>query len=415
MIKLKHLAFVLVALTWFEGSILFGHRLIILYGLLLAGIWGLLNFKKIVKRDISFTRAEFYLLGGLFLFWGWEALSLAWAGQITEVSRERVFNIAAAIGFTVILLDQFRREEDWTNVYKILAVVGIVSSLLVFQEAYTGAAHRAIGYISPDPNYTAMRITILLPLLYFWAKTSRNAIKLPLLAGILIAILAVVSTGSRAGMLTFVIIALFILFYELRNKSVRTVSATFVALFVIFIIVANVAPEPMSKGFERFDSLIDVAKGDISLEQGRISQRYILLVGGMKMFADNPLLGVGAGNFQLHSPDYGAHKPLEAHNTYIEVAGELGAVGIIIFGGLIIFTLKNFKAVEETGAKNQHDAFIIGAKIAFISVLINFLFLTAFTDRRFYLLMAFAVSMLGGETISLKEFTASIKKRVLRL
>jgi hypothetical protein len=57
----------------------------------------------------------------------------------------------------------------------------------------------------------------------------------------------------------------------------------------------------------------------------------------------------------------------------------------------------------------------MGAKITFISVLINFLFLTAFTDRRFYLLMAFAASMLGGETIPLKEFTASIKRRILRL
>jgi O-antigen ligase len=413
MIRLKHLAFLLVALTWFEGAILKGHRLIILYGLFLGGLWLLLNSQKILRREISFTKNQFYLLTVLFFFWGWEALSLAWADEITAVSKERVFNVIAAVGFTVILLDQFRTEKDWINVYKILAVVGVISALLVFQEAYTGSAYRAIGYISPDPNYTAMRIAILFPLLYFWVKASRNTTKLPLLAGILVAILATVSTGSRAGMLAFVIIALVVFLYELKGKSIKTVSTTFLALFVIFIIIVNIAPEPLSQGFKRFELLVDMAKGEIPPDQS-ISQRYILLVGGVQIFVDNPLLGVGVGNFQLQSPKYGARLPLEAHNTYVEVAGELGMVGIAVFLGLIVFTLKNFKALNKT-SEGSYGEFIMGAKITFISVLINFLFLTAFTDRRFYLLMAFAASMLGGETIPLKEFTASIKRRILRL
>lgn len=413
MIRLKHLAYLLVAFTWFEGAAFKGPKLIILYGLLLGGLWLLLNSKKILVREISFTKKQFYLITALLLFWGWVALSLAWANQVTAVSKERVFNVIAAVGFTVILLDQFRTEKDWKNAYKILAAVGIVSSFLVFQEAYTGAAHRAIGYISPDPNYTAMRITLLFPLLYFWAKASKNAIKLLLLIGVVIAILATISTGSRAGMLSFLIIGFVIFLYELRGKSIRTTATAFLALFVVSMIIANATPEPLSYGFKRFESLVQVAQGERSPDFS-VSQRYRLLTGGVHMFADNPLLGVGVGNFQLQSPNYGAKRNLEAHNTYLEVAGELGTVGIVLFLSLIFFTLKNFKIAENTSSNSPHDSFVVGGKIAFIAVMINFLFLTAFTDRRFYLLMAFAVGMLGGEIVTLKEFMASIKSRVLR-
>lgn len=414
MIRFKHLVYMLVALTWFEKTMVMGHRLIILYGLFLGGLWLLLNSKKIFTREISFTKNQFYLITALLFFWGWLTLSLAWADQITWVSKERIFNVIAAVGFTVILLDQFREKKDWINAYKILAVVGVISSFIVLQETFSVALHSPVGYISPDINYTAMRVTILFPLLYYWAKTSRNSVKLPLLAGILIAILATVSTGSRAGIMTLIIIASVVFFYELKGKSLKSVFPTFLALLVISMIIASIIPGPLTGGFERFESLVDIAKGDRTPDIN-VAFRYAYLVGGVQLLRDNPLLGVGVGNFQLQIPNYIEVPPNEAHNTYLAVAGELGVIGIIIFLGLIVFTLKNFKALEKTGAKNQHDAFIIGAKIAFISVLINFLFLTAFTDRRFYLFMAFAVSMLGEETISLKEFMASLKKRVLRL
>ncbi len=108
--------------------------------------------------------------------------------------------------------------------------------------------------------------------------------------------------------------------------------------------------------------------------------------------------------------DYGAGWDDEAHNTYLEIATELGIIGIGIFLGLVSYILIKYKKLEKTYSNNPLQTFITGCKIAYISILINFLFLTAFSDRRFYILMAFAVAMLGREQLSIKGFITHIKE-----
>lgn len=406
MISLKHLAFLLVAFTWFEGAIISGHRVIILYGLFLGGIWLLFNLKKILKGDIAFTKNQFYFLAGLFFFLLWGLISLNW-GEITQVAKERAFYIIGAVGFTIILLDQFRDEKDWITAYKILVISGLVSSILVFLQAYHGM-FRAAGFISPDPNFTAMRMTALLPLVYYWAKTTRKIPGLLLMGGLFITLLAIISTGSRAGILAGIITLLIISFYELKKKGSKKLLIAFIMLFILGIFLTSIiAPGPLQSGFVRFENLIGVIKGK-ELPDGSVSERYALLVGGARMFLDNYIFGVGLGNFQEHSIEYGSNLKHESHNTYIEILAELGLVGAAIFFWLILSTLSKFKLLEKKYFNNSYESFITGCKISFFSILINFLFLTALTDRRFYLLMAFAVGMLGGTALTLKEFISSI-------
>lgn len=406
MISLKQLAFLLVAFTWFEGAIIFGHRVIIIYGLFLGGVWFILNFKKIFTGNIAFTKDQFYLLAGLFFFLFWGLFSLSW-GEITQVAKERAFYIIGAIGFTIILLDQFRDETDWITAYKILVISGLISAFLVFIEGYHGM-YRTVGFISPDPNFTAMRMTALLPLMYFWAKTTGKIPQLFLMGGLLITVLAIISTGSRAGILAGIITLLIISFYELKKKGTKKLLIAFIMLFIVGIFLTSIiAPAPLQSGFSRFENLIGVIKGK-EAPDGSISERYALLVGGARMFLDNFIIGVGLGNFQVHSHEYGSKYNIESHNTYIEILAELGLVGAAIFFWLILSTLAKFKLLEKKYFNNSYETFVTGCKISFFSILINFLFLTALTDRRFYLIMAFVVGMLGGATLTLKEFISSI-------
>ncbi len=408
MISLKQLAFLLVAFTWFEGAIIFGHRVIILYGLFLGGIWILFNLKKISKGDIAFTKDQFYFLAGLLFFLFWGLFSLSW-GEITQVAKERAFYIIGAVGFTIILLDQFRDEKDWITAYKILVITGLVSSILVFIQGYYGM-YRAVGFISPDPNFTAMRMTALIPLTYFWTKTTRKIHGLFLMGGLLITLLAIISTGSRAGILAGIITLLIISFYELKKKGTKKLLIAFIILFIVGIFLTSIiVPGPLQSGFTRFENLIGVIKGK-ELPDGSISERYALLVGGARMFLDNFIFGVGLGNFREHSYEYSISLKQESHNTYIEILAELGLVGAIIFFWLIYSTLAKFRLLEKKHSNNSYETFVIGCKISFFSILINFLFLTALTDRRFYLIMAFVVGMLGGKRLPLKEFYNSIRQ-----
>jgi len=408
MFELKHLFFILIALTWFEDATIFNHNLIISYGLIITTIWLILNLKKILKKEITFTKPGFYLISGLLFFLAWSILSLNWS-EITDICKERVFNITAVVGLTIILLDQFRRENDWITVYKILVTSGLVSSILVIEQAFSGV-YRPVGYISPDPNFTAMRIITLVPLTYYWAKSSENTLRLLLTVSILIPFLAIISTGSRAGISVLLIISLIIIFQELKSKDTKKMLITFLVMLGIgALLLSTIIHDPLQPGITRFGNLVDTIKGDISPD-GSILERYNLLIGGIRMFFDHPILGVGLGDFRVLSMDYGAGWDDEAHNTYLEIATELGIIGIGIFLGLISYILIKYKKLEKTYSNNPLQTFITGCKIAYISILINFLFLTAFSDRRFYILMAFAVAMLGREHLSIKSFMSHIKE-----
>lgn len=70
---------------------------------------------------------------------------------------------------------------------------------------------------------------------------------------------------------------------------------------------------------------------------------------GWRMFEDNPLLGVGAGNFNVRYPDYFVRPQFRisrghAHNIYIQMLAELGVLGLVAYltlvGSFILLALR---------------------------------------------------------------------------
>lgn len=88
--------------------------------------------------------------------------------------------------------------------------------------------------------------------------------------------------------------------------------------------------------FPRFDS------ATIGRE-GSVSERMVSLADAKTLIAGHPLLGVGAGNFTAaimeHNPDRLVWSVQPAHNVFVLVLAELGAVGLVLFslfvGGVI--------------------------------------------------------------------------------
>ena len=88
------------------------------------------------------------------------------------------------------------------------------------------------------------------------------------------------------------------------------------------------------------------------------------------MFADHPLLGVGRENYPLYQLEYisgtgfaRVAKGIPPHNLYLEVAAEHGALGIVVFGGLIVAAWvalmdarRRFRLVKATKSTNLRCA-----------------------------------------------------------
>jgi O-antigen ligase len=79
----------------------------------------------------------------------------------------------------------------------------------------------------------------------------------------------------------------------------------------------------------------DVAFGHVTDANFSAVERAAHWLAGVRMFAADPLLGVGIGNYARAYPRYhprGWYAPLaHAHNYYINIAAEAGVVGLLAY------------------------------------------------------------------------------------
>ena len=85
---------------------------------------------------------------------------------------------------------------------------------------------------------------------------------------------------------------------------------------------------------------------------GSSQERQELLKRAASVALHHPLIGVGIGNFHIYSI-----KEKSAHNAYLEIAAELGVMGLLAYLGLILAPLRSMRRVErETQAILRADA-----------------------------------------------------------
>jgi len=178
---------------------------------------------------------------------------------------------------------------------------------------------------------------------YIRGKMRRTALAV-LLAAVPIAILA---TLTRAVWLSFAaaLLAVALLFWRARSRR----------LFLTISIVAISALALLFSSEQRRSTLDDRLN-----EEGPIEFRQAVYSGAWEMFLERPLLGWGFHQMQDELPRHvtGYHeKILYAHNTYLELLAEQGAVGFGLYAWLMweLWSLRRTVMPEhEEGFLNRH-------------------------------------------------------------
>src|SRR5262249_28325282 len=152
-----------------------------------------------------------------------------------------------------------------------------------------------------------------------------------------------VLTGSRGGfigLLVFVLLAYWRKIAKLKTVVGIALVATAIVLFVPDLI------------WRRIGTLRDVDTASTTSLQGDESstaQRLEIWRVATTITMENPLMGVGLGAYpEAHFDvsrrsefDQTIHARKDAHNTYLRLSAELGLVGLGLFLGLVIATLRD--------------------------------------------------------------------------
>ena len=197
--------------------------------------------------------------------------------------------------------------------------------------------------------------------------------------------------GSRGGlvaMLSQFVIALLVFGVLQRRQPRREVGSKFARLarslpatvVLLFMLVGGVLIGTLWLGGDQLATRIEDSRTEFSatMDEARqgVSRKEIWRV-TLRMFAANPLVGVGMGAYWTAVPRYhdasGRMTPQEAHNDYLEVlaSGGLVAVAILCWFAVVLFR----RTKENVLSSNRFRRTIcFGAAIGIAGVAIHSIF-----------------------------------------
>ncbi len=232
-----------------------------------------------------------------------------------------------------VLMDSPAKYRQLMWVFALTTLVSAVS-VINRQGGFTSEIDplvRASG-LTQGANTAARYFTVTFVFLFYLRTVSRNFfIRLGATLGMIVTFLGVFYTVSRTGMLLLAI-ALAMLFL-LQSKFKYRLQITVIsgaALLVLFVFSGSI-----------FAFIGEIAP---SIEAGSdtVGLRYALWDAGVQMWQDHPVSGVGIGEFKFELKNYPNrqyaflfNKGLVAHNMYISMLAETGAMGFLLFIALL--------------------------------------------------------------------------------
>lgn len=226
--------------------------------------------------------------------------------------------------------------------------------------------------------------------------------KLLLLIAAVLMILAVIFTGSRGGMLSFVGVATFAAFASLMNRNRqsydesdkkqisfrRKLSIATGGLGFVFVVLGLAVF--LGSGESLLRSL-GFSDGSSDLSSGRLHYWSV----GLDIFAANPIIGAGLDAFGVAFTKYdtlpGLFRVEQAHNDYLQMLADGGIIGFL-FVAAFVFILINSALRNIASADDKLERSVaIGALAGCIGILIHSFFdfpLRTPSNAFFFLLLA---------------------------
>jgi O-antigen ligase len=262
-----------------------------------------------------------------------------WPGGAVSTFTDLYLKVTLVYLLAVNALISPKRLERMT--WLLVLVIGFLAFRAVFDYARgvnmisRGTRVRgSVGGMMENPNDLALHMVVFLPLAVFMAMRPGAAIKRLVAAGLAFCMMgAIVASGSRGGFLGFAAMLLVLGVFAVRQRPAA-------AVIGLFVVICSLPLVP-DQYWYRIASITDESKDDYETS----AARRRLYGEAIDAFVENPIWGVGAGQFKDYKPQTRVEAWHETHNIWLQVASELGVLGLAVFGFLVA---RAFGAVWQT-------------------------------------------------------------------
>jgi O-antigen ligase len=338
--------------------------------------------ESFVAEHPQFT---FILIG----FLSWALLSAYWAevpAQAVDTTTRYFQNmILFLIVYTAI---RERKHVMWVAwAWLAGATFATVPAMLnppTYEDDLTVRISGTIG----DPNELAALLVAGVVFAGVLTAVTRDKPPLRLAAGgaVVLFLLGIFYTVSRGGLLALgvALIAACLLAGRWRGRAL-VVAGLGISIVVIY--------------FASFAGLD--ARDRVTTVQGGTGRSDLWKI-GWRMFEDEPIRGIGSGNFPISSihylvqpgvierDDFIISTPKVAHNTYLQILAELGIVGLAMFITIIGFSMRcALRAAQWFGrhGDTQMELVARGMIVALVGILTADFFISEMYGKQLWLML----------------------------
>ncbi|MEQ1519034.1 MAG: O-antigen ligase family protein, partial [Usitatibacteraceae bacterium] len=303
-----------------------------------------------------------------------------WAGGVLA--------LLADYGPTVILFFLLSTSIDTVaqheRAIRALAILTVVLAIHGIEQSWTGVGWSGatlsqgtrITYVGifSDPNDLALAFVIALPMLTYASTEAKSGVGRAFwVACTAITTYGIFLTNSRGGMLGA--IALFLVYVQGRFGMLKTSLIAILGLLGL--------------------AMLPTRLNELDAKEESAADRIESWGHGIQMLRENPMLGVGKGN-------YTEYHHLTAHNSFVLVFAELGLVGYFLWLSFVALSLYMVYRITRTSSEPEKRATLgDGASWAqyqkisktYLHAMIGFLICAFFLSRSYVILLVILCAM----------------------
>ena len=284
-------------------------------------------------------------------------------------------------------------SRSWRTLRGTLLIL-VLSGLILARSAISGyGGGRASTATMYDPNDLAYLLVTVLPLALGFVITAATKLARITYVGIaVILLIASLLTQSRGGLLGLIAVVACMIFVPIRPPD-KTLGSTpqkrlrrlpiLLGVACLSVLVWSHLPQDAQ---ERFATVLDLSH-DYNLDPNDPTARGQIWKRGIQATIDWPL-GWGPETFNMVDSKYGGRYNAP-HNSYLEVAVELGVAGFLLFVSMYILTWRGLQRaraalVAATSWSHEQQELAVFARLLQFSLVGN-------AVAGFFLSMAYAI------------------------
>jgi O-antigen ligase len=300
-------------------------RIVGFFALVIGLLATLSRHTKIRIGTLHWLTLSFVLLAGFSFYWSVDP----------DATLKRLWTYVQLLAMMWLIWQWADNEKKVLQLFQAfgLGTLALAAGMFAGLGSATAGVNRLDAY-NFNPNDIASILALGIPICWYAGLRNKNFWVSKLYMAIpAILVVAILLTGSRAGLVK-AILAFGLIFWSLTEGSNFRRLLILCSGALIISIVLTVVPTR---------TLTRLGTTTSEIGSGTLGGRTEIWAVGMEIFYENPLLGIGAGNFRTVVGNYFMYDRAP-HNVFLAILVEQGIIGLgaflFILGAVFHYVLK---------------------------------------------------------------------------